>query len=60
MRTTCPLCRGSGFATITRTAEDGSVQLLHEDECPLCHGDGGVEADDDDESLEDVDVKDED
>jgi hypothetical protein len=62
MRTTCPLCRGSGFATISRTTEDGRVEVLHEDDCPLCDGEGGVEVDPDDDegSLEDVDVKDED
>ena len=69
MWTTCPLCRGSGHlhagltdATGVPVEVDGQA-VTDEDECPACLGDGGVEltlADEDEEDLTDVDVKDED
>ena len=58
MWTTCLECRGSGL--VIRTRDEGH---LWEDDCPVCHGDGGVYVGDeeyDEASLDDVDVKDED
>jgi hypothetical protein len=59
--TTCPHCKGSGFEPLAPDDPDAGDS---DDECTVCMGDGGVEAElpdeDDPSALDDVDVKDED